>query len=101
MHRVERRERVLENQLHMATIGFLRRSAISPHWLSTESNRSRGRLVEPRQQTRHRGFATAAFAHQRQGMTRIERQSGVLDGMDDIARPQQLELAQGEIFTQM
>src|SRR5436305_6138643 len=99
MHRIERRKWVLEYQLHVATIGFDRERTL--HLLSSKDNASRCWLIEPRQQTRYRRFATPAFSYQRQCTARIERERGILNCMDDTLRAKQLDAPHRKIFAQM
>src|SRR5579871_6807014 len=101
MNRVERRERVLKDHLHLAAIGMQTCAATQPDWLARKSDAARSWLVEPCQHARDGAFTAAAFANQRQRPPRIEREIGVFHSMYDTTRPSDLELAQREIFAQM
>ena len=86
MYRVERGKRVLENQLHVVTIGAQRGHFASIERFALKENGSGGRLIESGQQTSHSGFAASTFANKGQCAPGVERQRGILNGADRFRR---------------
>src|SRR5260370_41585895 len=93
MYRVERGKRVLENQLHVVTIGAQRGHFAGIDRFSLKENGSGGRLIESGQQTSHSGFAAATFANKSPCAPGGERQRGILNGGDRFRRTSPIELA--------
>src|SRR5260370_20712549 len=99
MHGIERRERVLEHQLHMMAILLKRERTL--YRFSTKENASRCWLIQPSQQTRYRRFTTPTLSHQRQRTARKERERDVLNGMDEIFGAKEIDAAHREVLVQM
>src|SRR5260370_38300883 len=81
MYRVERGKRVLENQLHVVTIGKQRGHFAGIDRFSLKENGSGGRLIETGQQKSNSGFAATTFANNSTcapgGMSKL----GILNGV--------------------
>src|SRR5690348_4134346 len=74
---------------------------IASDGLSLESHDTRGERIKPRQHARNRALAAAALAHQRQRASWVERECGILDGMNDVARRAHPELPERKVLAQM
>src|SRR5262249_66643 len=80
--RVERRERVLEDQLDMATILAQGARALRADWLPFKQDAPRGWRVQLGEHPRHSRLAAAALAHQRSRPSRIELERSVFYGVN-------------------
>jgi hypothetical protein len=70
--RVQRGERILEDDLHLSPMRPQRRLTQASDVLSVEPDRALGRLDQPQHRTRHGRLAAAAFADQPQGFPLID-----------------------------
>src|SRR5579883_958425 len=81
MHRIQRRERVLKDKLHMAAIAAERAASAQRNRLTTEGDCAGGEVIEAGEHSRHRRLAAAAFANQRRRAARVERKRSVFHRM--------------------
>jgi hypothetical protein len=79
---VERRVRVLEDDLHLAAIRQHPRRRQAGDVVAGELDRARGRLQQPQHRLAEGGFSGTALADQAQGFAVADRERDVVDGKD-------------------
>ena len=103
---VQRRVRVLEDQLHVAAQPLHARRRRAPHVLAGEPHGAGVGLDQTQDQPRQRRFAAAGLADDPEGLSRIDVERDVVDrahpGMDALehAAPQREVLAQAQHLEQ-
>jgi len=86
LDRVQRRERILEDHLHLRAVGeHVALPVQIADVVATEQDRPRARRIEPREHSSHRALAAAALADERRHDTGPERERDVVDGMQLLA----------------
>ncbi len=81
---VERRERVLEDDLHPAPEAAELGRSESGEVLTVEQHPAGGRLVEPEQQPRQRRLARAGFADEPEGLAAVDRERDAVHGANHV-----------------
>ena len=83
---IERRERILEDHLHVRAVGEQRLAPpLIADVLAVEDDRAVGGRVEPRQQPRDGALAAAALAHERRHVAGPQRERDVRHGVEHLA----------------
>ena len=80
--RVQRRERVLEDHLHVAAQRLERLAARGGDVLAVEADLAGAGLEQPHQRPRQRGLAAARLPHQPHRLALVEGEADVVDGLD-------------------
>ncbi len=87
--RVEARERVLEDHLHLPAQGPQRRPSVAGDVAALDADRAAARLDQPQREPRQGGLAAAALAHHRQRLAGGDAQRHAVDRPDSADLPAQ------------
>ena len=98
--RVERGERVLEDDLQLPAVGPELLLAEARDVVAVELDGAGGRLDQAHDGAAHRGLAAAALADQPQRLARADREAHAVDGIDMADGAAQQALAHGEVLAQ-
>ena len=99
--RVQRRERVLEDDLHLPPVGPQRGFAQPGDVLAVELDRAAGRLDQAQHGARHGRLAAAALADQAQGLAFADRKADAVDRIDMPGGAPQQPLLDREMLFQV
>src|SRR4029077_16319283 len=80
--RVQRGKRILEDNLHLASVRPQRGLTQPSDVLTVEPDRARSRLDQPQDRPRHGRLAAAAFADEPQGFPLVDRKADTVDRID-------------------
>ena len=83
--RIERGERILEDDLHVAPPPPERGGIERQDVFAIERDASRGRLDEPEEEARQGRLAASRFPHNAQRLALLERQADAVDGARNAA----------------
>ncbi len=100
MYRVQRRKRVLENVLHLSSVGSHRHMPFR-YRHPLEANHAACWFMKTPQQAGNGGFAASALAHQRRRLPWIQGQRCIFYSMYSLRWTEQSYGAQWKIFPQM
>ena len=99
---IQRREWVLENHLHVAPIGNQVVRAELGYVLALVIHDAFGRLIDLQNGAASGGFTTAALSHQSEGLTALDVERDVIDGVNVADRPLDEQAAtHGEVHFQV
>ena len=87
LDRVQRRERVLEDHLHLRSVPAHAADADARDVLVLEQDRAARRLVQPAQEAGHRALAAPALADERRDLPAAEREAHVVHRAKRLASP--------------